>query len=172
MNLLAVLVGHLAALLAVQDETLQGDQRVNVKTGWYLKMPSRLAESVGKANDGDEVTVLGVEGKYAKVTVKKTGMTAYIDKSVLIPPQKWARSAADEKEGKEMAAQGLEGQKGLNPDTEKEYRSQGGPRTEKAYRDLDALMARPDYKDERPKLEAQLAAFRKAGKLGEFSSVK
>jgi hypothetical protein len=172
MSAFAFAFGHLMALLAQQADPLIGEQKVNVKTGWYLKSPSRLAESLGRANDGDEVTVLAVEGKYAQVTIKKTGMTAYIDRTVLIAPQKWTRSAADEKEGKALAAQGLEGQKGLNPDTEKEYRSQGGPKTEKAYQDLDALIARPSYKEERPKLESQLAAFRKAGNLGEFSSVK
>lgn len=172
MSIASAAIALWAALVALQDQALVGDQKVNVKTGWYLKGPSRGAESAGKAEDGDEVTVLAVEGKYAKVTVKKNGMTAYIDKTILIAPQKWQRSAADEKEGKAMAAQGLEGQKGLNPDTEKEYRSQGGAKTEKSYQDLDALIVRPAYKADHDGMESRLTAFRKAGKLGEFSSVK
>jgi len=172
MSLIVSTVGYLFALLAAQDDALLGERKVNVKTGWYLQGPSRGAEVLGKANDGDDVTVVAVEGKYAKITVKKTGATAYIDKTVLVVPQKWVRSAADETEGKAMAAQGLEGQKGLNPDTEKEYRSQGGPKTEKSYQDLEALIARPAYKEDRASLEKKLKAFRQGGKLGEFSSVK
>ncbi|HXX94445.1 MAG TPA: hypothetical protein VEN81_12485 [Planctomycetota bacterium] len=172
MNALPALLGLWCALLAPQEESPLGDKKVNIKTAWYLKGPSRLSEVAGKAGDGDEVTVLAIEGRYAKVTVKKTGETLYIDKTALIAPTKWQRSAGDEKEGNTMAAQGLEGQKGLNPETEKEWKSQGGPAREKAYADLDRVMALPDYRSDRQKLEDRLKEFRRSGKLGEFSPVK
>jgi uncharacterized protein YgiM (DUF1202 family) len=172
MNALPAVVSLLSALLAAQDDAELGDKKVNIKTAWYLKGPSRLSEVVGKAEDGDEVTVLAIEGRYAKVTVKKTAATLYIDKTALIASKQWQRSAGDEKEGNTMAAQGLEGQKGLNPETEKEWKSQGGPAREKAYADLERVMAMPDYRGDRQKLEERLKEFRRTGKLGEFSPVK
>lgn len=170
MNVLPSVFGLLSALLA-QDEALMGEQRVNMKTAWFLSAPARGAET-RKADDGEEVTVTAVEGKYAKVTIKKDGSTAYIVKNALIAAKQWQRSAGDEKEGSAMAAQGLEGQKGLNPETEKEWKSQGGAAREKAYADLDKVSAMPSYRDDRRTLEARLRDFRKAGKLGEFSPVK
>ena len=148
------------------------DRKVTMKEAWFLKGPSRLADGIRKAEDGEDVTILSPEGKYTKVTVKKDNLTAYILATALIAPEKFSRSAADEKEGAKLAAQGLEGQKGLNPDTEKEYRSQGGASRDQAYKDLDAWMARPAYKGDRPALEARLRQFREEGKLGEYSPVK
>ena len=171
MILAPAVFGLLAALQAQQDEALMGEQKINTKSAWFMSAPARGAE-VRKAEDGEDVTVVAIEGKYAKVTVKKDGSTAYVMKGVLIPSKQWLRSAGDEKEGSKMAAQGLEGQKGLNPETEKEWKSSGGPAREKAYQDLDRVSQQPSYKDDRPTLEARLKEFRKTGKLGEFSPVK
>ena len=170
MNVLPSVFGLLSALLA-QDEKYLGEQKVNMKTAWFLSAPARGAET-RKAEDGEDVTVSAVEGKYAKVTIKKDGTPAYIVKNALIVAKEWQRSAGDEKEGSAMAAQGLEGQKGLNPETEKEWKSQGGEARKKAYEDLDKVIAMPSYKDDRRTLEARLKDFRKAGKLGEFAAVK
>ncbi len=157
---------------AQDNADLLGDKKVTMKEAWYFKGPSRLSGTVRKAEDGEDVTVTAVEGKYSKVTAKKDNLTAYIISTALIAPEKFSRSASDEKEGQKLAAQGLEGQKGLNPETEKEFKSAGGPAREKAYADLDALMARPAYKSDRASLEARLKEFRQEGKLGEFSPVK
>src|ERR1043165_6324072 len=104
-----------------------GDKKVTMKEAWFFKGPSRLSGTARKAEDGEDVTVTAVEGKYSKVTAKKDNLTAYIISTALIAPEKFSRSASDEKEGQKLAAQGLEGQKGLNPETEKEFKSAGGP---------------------------------------------
>jgi hypothetical protein len=89
-----------------------------------------------------------------------------------VVPQKFVRSAADEKEGQKLAAQGLEGQKGLNSDVEKEYRSQGGPERDQSFKDLDAWILRPAYRGDRAALVARLKEFQQEGKLGDHSPVK
>jgi len=162
----------LMVVLTLPLQDLIGDRRVNTKEAAFMKGPSRISGVIRKAEDGEDVTVTAVEGKYAKVTIKKDGTTAYIVAAVLIEPEKFKRSAADEQESKRLVAQGLEGQKGLNPDTEKEYRSQGGAGREQAYKDMEAWMARPSYKGDRQTLESRLKDFRQEGKLGEYSSVK
>jgi len=165
----------LALLLALPQEAPPrdpNDRKVNVKSAWYVKGPSWRSDPVEKAEDGDDVTVLGVEGKYSKVLVKKNKLTAYIDSTALVMPEKFVRSAADEKEGQKLAAQGLEGQRGVDEKVEKEYRSQGGPQREQSFKDLDSWMLRPSYKDDRAKLVARLKEFQKEGKLGEHSPVK
>lgn len=173
-------MGFAAAFLTVlatvlpplADEDPLGEKKVTMKEAWFFKGPSRISGTVRKAEDGEDVTVTAVEGKWSKVTAKKDSLTAYIVSAALIAPEKFSRSASDEKEGQKLAAQGLEGQKGLNPETEKEFKSAGGAAREKAYEDLDALMARPAYKSDRAALEAKLKEFRQEGKLGEFSPVK
>jgi hypothetical protein len=147
------------------DKDALGDKKVTMKEAWFFKGPSRISGTLRKAEDGEDV-------KYSKVTAKKDSLEGYIISSALISPDKFSRSASDEKEGQKLAAQGLEGQKGLNPETEKEFKSAGGASREQAYVDLDALMARPPYKGDRAALEARLKEFRQEGKLGEFSPVK
>src|SRR5207244_4955092 len=94
----------------LQDNAdLLGDKKVTMKEAWFFKGPSRLSGTVRKAEDGEDVTVAAVEGKYSKVTAKKDHLTAYIVSSALIAPEKFSRSASDEKEGQKLAAQGLEG---------------------------------------------------------------
>ena len=170
--LLADTLWMVLVALSLQED-LSGDRKVNTKEAAFMKGPSRISGVLRKAEDGEDVTVLGVEEKkWAKVTIKKDGATAYIVASALIEPEKFKRSAADEKESQRLVAQGLEGQKGLNPDTEKEYRSTGGAEREKAYKDMEAWLERPAYKGDRGALEAKLKDFRQEGKLGEYSSVK
>jgi hypothetical protein len=161
----------LTLLLALPQQD-PSDKKVNVKSAWYLKAPSWRGDPIEKAQDGDDVAILGVEGKYSKVRVKRNNLTAYIESTSLIAPEKFSRSAADEKEGGKLAAQGLEGQRGLNDDMEKEYRSQGGPERDKSYKDLDAWMLRPAFRADRAKLVARLKEFQQEGKLGEHSPVK
>lgn len=162
----------LIALLLQEPEPALGEKKVQVKEGWFYKGPTRTSDVLRKAEHGEEVTVTAVEGRFSHSTAKKDGLRAFILTSSLIQKEKFAVSAADQKEGEKLAAQGLEGQRGLNPETEKEYRSQGGAARDKSYNDLDALMARPSVRSERPALERALKDFRQAGKLGEFSPVK
>lgn len=165
------ILGVVVPPAAASDDQL-GDKKVTMKEAWFFKGPSRISGTLRKAEDGEDVTVTAVEGKYSKVTAKKDNLEGYIISSALIAPGEFKRSASDEKEGQKLAAQGLEGQKGLNPETEKEFKSAGGAAREQAYADLDALMARPAYKSDRAALEAKLKEFRQEGKLGEYSPVK
>ncbi|HEX7902128.1 MAG TPA: hypothetical protein VF950_30495 [Planctomycetota bacterium] len=163
----------LGLLPLVQDpESLLGEKKVQVKEGWYYKGPTRTSDPLEKAEHGEDVNVTAVEGRFSKVVARKGKINAFITSVSLTPKEKFSVSAADQKEGEKLAAQGLEGQRGLNPETEKEYRSQGGAARDKSYNDLDALMARPSVKGDRPALEKALREFRQAGKLGEFSPVK
>ena len=160
-------------LPAVQEpESPTGEKKVQVKEGWFYKGPTRTSDVLRKAEHGEDVTVTAVEGRFSKATAKKDGLQGYITSVSLTPKEKFKVSAADQKEGEKLAAQGLEGQRGLNPETEKEYRSQGGAARDKSYNDLDALMARPSVKADRASLEKSLREFRQGGKLGEFSPVK
>ena len=151
---------------------LLGEKKVHVKASWYYKGPSRTSEIVDKALYGEDVNVTAVEGRFSKVEGRDGKLKAYITSVSLTPKEKFSVSAADQKEGEKLAAQGLEGQRGLNPETEKEYRSAGGEARDRAYMDLDALMRRPAVKAERQALEKALREFRQSGKLGEFSPVK
>ena len=163
----------IALLPAVQEpDPNLGEKKVQVKEGWFYKGPTRTSEVLRKAEHGEDVTVTEIRGRFSKSTAKKDGLQAFISTVSLAPKDKFSVSAADQKEGEKLAAQGLEGQRGLNPETEKEYRTQGGAARDKSYNDLDALMARPSVKADRPALEKALREFREGGKLGEFSSVK
>jgi hypothetical protein len=168
-----MILPSILAVLALQEASpLLGEKKVQVKESWFYKGPTRTSDPLRKADHGEDVTVSAVEGGYSKTTAKKDGLNAYITSVSLTPKEKFSVSAADQKEGEKLAAQGLEGQRGLNPETEKEYRSQGGAARDKSYHDLDALMGRPSTKGDRPALEKALKDFRQAGKLGEYSPVK
>lgn len=162
----------LLALLLQEPDSALGEKKVQIKEGWFYKGPTRTSDVLRKAEHGEEVVVSAVEGRFSKSTAKKDGLNAYIATTALIAKEKFSVSAADQKEGEKLAAQGLEGQRGLNPETEKEYRSQGGAARDKSYNDLDALMARPSVRADRVALEKALKDFRQGGKLGEFSPVK
>src|SRR5689334_13696430 len=112
-----------------------GDKKVTMKEAWFYKGPNRLSGTLRKAEDGEDVVVSAVEGRFSKITAKKDSLDGYILTTALIAPEKFSRSASDEKEGQKLAAQGLEGQKGLNPETEKEFKSAGGAAREQAYAD-------------------------------------
>jgi len=166
-------VGVLVLALLLPQEPPEGAARkVNVTGAWYIKGPNWRSDPVEKAKDGDDVTVLGVEGKYSKVLVKRTSLTAWIESALLVPPEKFTRKESDEKEGQKLSAQGAEATRGVNEDMEREYRSQGGAEREQAYKDLDSWILRPSYLADRAKLVARLKEFQKEGKLGEHSPVK
>jgi hypothetical protein len=168
-------VGVLFLALLLPQEQQPADpaaRKVNVTKAWYLKGPKWSADPIEKAEEGDEVTVLGTEGKYSKVRLKKKDLTAWIDSTALVTPDKFLRSESDEKVGTKASAQAMEAQRGLDQNMEREYRSQGGPAREQSFKDLDAWMARPSYYSDRARLIARLKEFQKEGKLGEYSPVK
>jgi hypothetical protein len=164
----------LALLLQDADPPL-GEKKVQTKEAWFYKGPSRGTGPLRKAEDGEEVTVSAVEGlngRWSKSQAKKDNLQGYILSSALIAKERHKVSAADQKEGEKLAAQGLEGQRGLNEPTEREYRSSGGPAREKSFQELEALMTRPAGRLDRAALEQSLKEFRDGGKLGEYSPVK
>jgi uncharacterized protein YgiM (DUF1202 family) len=168
--------GVLFLALLLPQEQQQPDpaaaRKVNVTKAWYLKGPKWSADPIEKAEEGDEVTVLGTEGKYSKVRLKKKDLTAWIDSTALVTPDKFVRSESDEKVGTKASAQAMEAQRGIDENMEKEYRSKGGAAREQSFKDLDAWMARPSYYPDRARLVARLKEFQKEGKLGEYSPVK
>lgn len=162
----------LLALLLQEADPPLGEKKVHVKEGWFYKGPSRTTDVLRKAEHGEDLVVEAIEGRFSKIKARKDGLQAYITTVSLTPKEKFNVSAADQKDVDKLAAQGLEGQRGLNPETEKEYRSLGGASRDKSYQELDALMARPSMKADRAQLEKALKDFRQGGKLGEFSPVK
>lgn len=166
------MVAILLALALVQaGDTPLGERRVNTDQSSFYSAPTRTGKVLRKAELGEPVTVTAMEGNYAKATLAD-GKTAYIHGTALIAKEKFKVAAADDEQARKLAAQGQEGQRGLNPETEAEHRKLAGAQIDAAYVELDGLMKRPDYKSDRGRLEERLAEFRKAGKLGEFSSVK
>ncbi|HYE98342.1 MAG TPA: hypothetical protein VEJ18_05490, partial [Planctomycetota bacterium] len=111
-----------------------------------------------------------LERSFAKVTLTD-GTSAFIAASALIAKGKYERGPANEKEMGEMKAQGYEAGR-FDPETEKEYTRQKGPEMQTAFRQVDALENRLAWTRDRAGLAARLESFRKAGRLGEFSSVK
>jgi len=162
----------LALLLPQDPQPDPAARKVNVTGAWYVKGPNWRSDTVEKAEEGDDVTVLGTEGKYSKVKLKKKDLTAYIESASLVPPEKFIRKKTDEKEGQALSAQGAEATRGVNQKMEDEYRSQGGPARDQSYKDLDAWLSRPSYYSDRAQLVARLKEFQKEGKLGEHSPVK
>ena len=159
--------------LALQKEMppLPAEFKVNTNGASFHAGPSRIDPIVHKAKNGDPVTVTESVPPWLKCDLGG-GKIGYIKSTALIPKDRFAKSAASEAEVKEMAAQGQEAQRGLNPTTEAEHRRLAGAQVEAGYVELDELMKRPSYRAERSQLESRLAEFRKAGKLGEFGAVK
>jgi uncharacterized protein YgiM (DUF1202 family) len=148
------------------------ERKVNVSNAWFLDGPKWSSKPLEKAQDGDVVTVLAVEGKYSKVLVKRNNLTAYIESALLIEPEKFTRNVTDEKEGSKYSGQAAEATRGVNEAMEKEYRSAGGAAVEQSYKELEALMARRLVAGDRARLISRLKEFQQEGKLGESSPVK
>jgi len=161
----------LALLLGLVPQETK-ERKVNVANAWYVDGPKWSSKPLEKALDGDDVTVLGVEGKYSRVLVKRTNLTAYIESALLVPPEKFTRNVTDEKEGSKYSGQAAEATRGVNEPMEKEYRSAGGAAVEQSYKDLEALLARRLAAGDRAKMIARLKEFQQEGKLGEYSPVK
>ena len=169
MTFLPVLFFGLAA--APQEDALgPGPAVVQVENAWYSKVPSATRGLLRKAKREDAVTVVTLEGSFAKVSLPD-GTSAFVSASALVAKDKYQRGPANEKEMGEMKAQGYEAGR-FDPETEKEYTRQKGPEMQTAYAQVDALEKRLAWTHDRMALASRLEAFRKSGGLGEFSSVK
>lgn len=172
-----LLSGLLAALApALQDKPAEnplGPKVVQMRNADYYGSPgtaaSRPTDPLGKALYGDKVTVTAIEGRgYAKVTRPKGG-PAYIHKSALIAEEQFDPHPENEEEKQRINAQNYKAGR-FDKTVEDNYIAEKGEKMKQAYKDVEGLMAR--YSKPRAELEKDLAAFRKAGKLGEFSTVK
>jgi hypothetical protein len=165
---LSVLLPLLPA--AGDDQDTLGPKKVNVQNASYNKVPNTTRGWIADAKIGDEVTVLAVEGSFAKVK-RADGTEAYIAKSALVPSAAYVKSPANEKEMGELKAQGYEAGR-FDPETEANYKKEKGPEMDKAFKNVDAWEARQAWITQRGTLSKKLDEFRKAGKLAEYSSVK
>ncbi len=164
--LLAILV----SLVPLQQDDSLGQKKVNVQTASYNKVPSTTRGWLADARIGDPVNVIGYEGSFAKVKMVD-GTEAYISRSALIPADQYVKGPANEKEMGEMKGQGYEAGR-FDPETEASYKKEKGPEMDKAFKSVDAWEARQAWTTQRSELSRKLDAFRKAGKLAEYSTVK
>ena len=167
-----MLTGTFSVLLvraADEAENPLGLKKVHTQ-GSFNHVPSTWKKIIRDARLGEEVTVVAIEGNFAKVTLSD-GTPAYIAKTALIAPQKYVAAPSNEKEMMEMKAQGYEAGR-FDPETEAEYKKQKGPQMDAAFKAVDAWEARQAWKVQRAVLGARLTEFHKAGKLGEFAPVK
>jgi hypothetical protein len=168
-SFLTVLLPLLPASMVQEEDTL-GPKKVNVQNAAYSQVPSTIRKLLGPAAIGDEVTVLGYEGSFARVK-RPDGTECYIAKSALIPSEQYTKAPANEKQMAEMKGQGYEAGR-FDPETEASYRKEKGPEMDKAFKNVDTWEARQAWISDKMSLAKKMEAFQKAGKLAEFSSVK
>jgi hypothetical protein len=152
------------------QEKLPAERIVQMRAACFYKGPARRSGVLRKALYGEQVTVTAVKGRYAEVTLPKEGK-AWIFASALIDKDKFVPAPVNEEEKMRLRAQSYEAGR-FDPETEKSHRQKKGPATDAAYKQVDLLESRPAYKKDRAELERRLLEFRKAGKLGEFSTVQ
>lgn len=169
MVIAAAILTALAGLTPPED-TPTGPAKITVQTASFNKVPSTTRGFIREAKNGEDVTVLAVEGNYAKVKLAD-GTEAYISRSALTPAEKYVKAPANEKEMMEMKGQGYEAGR-FDPETENNYKKEKGPEMEKAYKGVDAWEERQAWATQRGALSKRLDDFRKAGKLAEYSPVK
>lgn len=167
---LTIMLSFLPAVPAPQEQDSLGPKKVNVQNASYNKVPNTTRGYIADAKIGDEVTVLAIEGSFAKVK-RADGSEAYIAKSALIPSEKYVKAPANEKEMGELKGQGYEAGR-FDPETENSYKKEKGPEMEKAFKNVDTWEARQAWISQRGALARKMDEFRKSGKLAEYSTVK
>ena len=170
MGLLSALPLLASLMAAAQDEEKEkplGAKVVQMRNASYYTAPNR-ASAGAPALYGDKVTVVAIEGGFAKVT-KPDGSTAWIRPSCLIAMEKFDPHPENEEEKTRLSAQNYKAGR-FDSTVEAKYIDEKGPEMKKAYESVDALMKR-QFKP-RAEVEKDLAAFRKGGKMGELYTVK
>jgi hypothetical protein len=168
-SFLALMVSLLPAPQAQPDDIL-GPKKVNVQNAAYSQVPSTMRKLIGPATIGEEVTVTGYEGSFAKVK-RADGIECYIARSALIPSADYKKSPANEQQMAEMKGQGYEAGR-FDPETEAKYKKDKGPEMEKAFANVDRWEARQGWITDKMALAKRMEAFQKNGRLAEFSTVK
>jgi hypothetical protein len=167
--LLAAALLTALALPATPDDISTGPAKVTVQSASFNKLASTTRGFIREAKVGEQVTVLAIEGNYAKVKIAEG--EAYISKSALVASEKYEKAPANEKEMMEMKGQGYEAGR-FDPETENNYKKEKGPEMDKAYGGVDAWEERQAWTGQRGVVSKRLDEFRKAGKLAEYSNVK
>ena len=155
---------------AGDEENPLGLKKVQVQSASFNKVASATRGFIREAKIGEEVTVLAIEGNYARVKLAD-GTEAYISRSSLIAAEKYVKSPANEKEMMEMKGQGYEAGR-FDPETEAAYKKDKGPEMDKAFKGVDALEHRQAWIAQRATVAKRMDDFLKLGKLGEYSNVK
>ena len=169
LSLASILVSLLPVPQDDAKESPLGAKVVQMRNAYYLAGPDTRGPDLGKALYGDKVTVVAIEGRFAKVTRAKDGSTAYITKGSLIAQEKFDPAPENEEEKVRLSAQNYKA--GRFDDTvEKKYIEEKGPKMKAAYADVDGLEKR--HTRSRADVLKDLAAFQKGGKLGQYSTVK
>jgi hypothetical protein len=166
----AAVLWALSPALQDEPESPLGPKKVKLRSAVLLSAPPPPREVIGRADYGEDVTVLEVKGAYVRVRREKGGATAFIARTSLVDPKHFEPHPENDEEKAKLRAENYKSGRFDNT-TEKEYIKQKGPEMQRAYDQLEALMNRP-YKQDLKEYEKNLAGFRKDGKLGEFSPVK
>ncbi len=155
-----------------EEEFKLGPKVVQMRDSSYYANPNppRKPFPDKKPQYGDPVTAVAREGKFARATFPEGG-GAYVYWKVLIDPELFDGQPESEEEKVRLKAQNYKSGR-FDKEIENQYIDDKGPDMRRAFGQLDALMARPKVKADRLGMEKELAAYRQAGKLGEFSSVK
>ena len=173
--------GSLAALALLlfpdpQDDPKKnplGAKVVQMRNSYYLAGPDIKGPDLGKALYGDQVTVVAIEGRFAKVTRRKDGATAYIVKGALIAEEEFDPHPENDEEKARLSATNYKAGR-FDKTVEDKYIDEKGPQMKAAYAEVDKLEAR--YSLGRPEDRAtrlkEIDGFAKAGKLGKYSTVK
>ena len=152
-----------------QDDTL-GPKKVQVQNASYNKVPNTTRGYIADAKMGDDVTVLGYEGSFAKVK-RADGTECYIARSALVAPEKFSRGSSNEKQKGEASAQSFEAGR-FDEETQAKYAKDKGPQMQEAFRNVDRWEARQAWITQRATLSQRMDEFRKLGKLAEYTAVQ
>jgi hypothetical protein len=167
------------------DDKPTGEKVVQMKDAAFYKAANRASGVLRQAKYGEKVNVVAIEKEtWAKCDLGKDTF-GYLRTSALISPKKFVPSQEGEvKEGAEKSEQYGAG-KGVTWEVEEERRKKynlgeafdlidkwsGSPdrRDEQGKMIRPAMVGLPTYRMDRTMLETSLRAFRREGKLGEFS---
>ena len=163
----------LTVLLPLSPEDLDattGIKTVTVVSASLSLIPNATRKVIAEAKQGDEVTVVGYDGGFARIK-RSDGPDLYIARTALLPKEKYVKAPANEKQMMEMKGQGYEAGR-FDPETENSLRRERGPEMGKAYDGVNAWEERQAWVSNKIQLSKHLDEFRKAGKLAEYTAVK
>jgi len=178
----------LIATLFPQEELKPGKYRVTVRQGSFLQEATSLSDPVRKAVYGEEVDVLAFQRNGQQVWAKcklREGATAFIMSKSILPSKDFEAQVEGSEETGAASAEGYRGSR-FDPKTEEEFSK--GKNLGPAYEQVNqwagqpeakdpksgavmkqAMPGKPAWRNSRKDMLAVLRAFRREGKLGEFT---